>query len=808
MSPVPFTLEPGTRWIWSERVHKNQFLAATRDFDCPDVPTSAKIHIFADTKYKLYVNGRFVHAGPCPFLKPVIYVDTCDLTPYLGSGHNQVAIIAHYVGSTVKYNRTEEPGLLAECHFENKPGTSRVFGTDAEWKITPLECWSEETPRRNWAIEPIEDLQLDHPSFATLASCASEDYASPSFKISPPAPVPPRVFERPDLELRQRCTPLLRCQREDLTRPLKIFRGNTEIYNWQDTATRMDREHVWMETDEALYEITRSGNATLDRREGEPGYMLLYDFGRVCAGDPAIEVWCEHPCTLDFAMAEHLDERGRPLVWRMGGLYYARYHLNAGLNRVRFYHFNGYRYLYVQFKDAVGRVDVCRVSSHHLRADLDYLDSFRSEDRSAEAAYRISQRAIRLNTQAAGTDCNTREQGVYWGDNIWISESVGHMTGDFSHMRHLCNSITDEVKAFGPFIPGSLLGMGQPLYDYCLIAVELLARYYSYTGDLQTVKANLDAARQIVAAFRNLKAPHGLLELAKLPRDVKSGLLFLDHPGIGWHGSTTTGIQREDVSIGLNAFYLQALQALITCETASGNDPSALKEEESELKQAIRDQGWVAEKGLFRDTTRKQSGPIRFSQVVNALAVCTGLFEEELQARRAVRLMLDIHRNPWIAQGTPYSMFFIAEASARTRLGAEAVVHFTREYDHMIQRGATTTWEGWQGENQDSFCHAWSATLPHLIRRAVMGLRTLTPGYEQLKLQPDLCAFREFDATCCIPQGKVHMQWNTTSPETCELSLRLPKGVQCAFHTPDGPVTFEGDWQGELRRSSQMQSAE
>nr|MDA3875358.1 alpha-L-rhamnosidase N-terminal domain-containing protein [Kiritimatiellia bacterium] len=775
--------------------------AAIREFDCPSVPASAQLHVFADTKYKLYVNGRYVHAGPCPFLKPVVYVDTCDITPYLTPGHNRIAILAHFVGSTVKYNRSEKPGLLAECRLEDKSGTCRVIGTDEEWRITPLNCWSDGTPRRNWAIEQIEDLQLDHPSFAVLASCASEDYEAPSTETSPPTPESPRVFDRPDLELRQRVTPLLRCRREDLSLPSKLFRGNTEIYNLQDTATRMDREHVWTETDEAFYEITRSGNAILDRRDGEPGFMLLYDFGRVCAGDPAIEVWCEHPCTLDLAMAEHLDERGRPLVWRMGGSYYARYHLPAGLSRVRFYHFNGYRYLYAQFKDAIGQVDIRRVSSHHIRADLDYLDTFQSEDRSAEACYRISQRAIRLNTQAAGYDCNTREQGVYWGDNIWISESVGHMTGDFSHMRHLCDSLTDEVKAFGPFIPGSLLGMGQPLYDYCLVAPELLARYYTFTGDFQTVENNLDAARQIVAAFRGLKASHGLLELAKLPKDVKSGLLFLDHPGIGWHGSTTTGIQRDDVSIGLNAFYLQALQALATCETATGNDPAALRKEEAEVKQAIRDQGWVASKGLFRDSTLKKEGTIRFSQVVNALAVCTGLFEEDAQARHAVRLLLDVHRHPWIAQGTPYSMFFLAEAAARTRLGAEAAGHFSREYDDMIQRGATTTWEGWQGENQDSFCHAWSATLPHLLRRAVMGLQTLDPGYSRLKLNPDLCAFRDFDATCCIPQGTVHMQWKTISPEVCELSLQLPEGVHGELHTSDGPIPCEGHWQGELKRT-------
>jgi hypothetical protein len=798
-SPSPFTPQTGTRWIWSEIVLPNQTLAAVREFDCTEVPRAARIHVFADTKYKLYVNGCFVHAGPCPFLKPVVYVDSCDITAHLHAGTNQITVLLHFIGTTVKYNRTEQPGLLAECHLETADGKRRVLGTNADWRITPMDCWNRDTPRRNWAIEHIEDLDLGHPAFVALAAFAREDYASGSL-LTPPPPEVPRVFDRPDLELRERVTPLLRCRREDLLKPARVFRGNTEIYNLADTAGRMDREHVWPESDEAVYEITRGGTAVLDRREGEPGFMLLYDFGRVCAGDPAIEVWCEQPCTLDLAMAEQLDERGRPLVWRLGGAYYARYHLQAGLNRVRFYHHNGYRYLYAQFKDAAGRVEIRRVSSHHLAADLTYIDAFRCGDRMAEACYRISTRAIRRNTQAVATDCNTREQGVYWGDNIWTCESVGHLTGNFSHMRHLCDAITDEFRAFGPFLPGSLFGMGQPLYDYCLVAVELLARYHRFTGDLATVERNLDAVRAITAAFRDCKGSTGLLERSRFPTDA-NGLLFLDHPGVGWHGSTTVPIQRDDISIGLNAFYLQALQALAACEAAAGNDTAALRGEEAQLKSALRSAGWVAEKGLFRDSTAIGRGGPGYSQVVNALAICTGLFEDKTQARRALGMLLDVRRHPWIAQGTPYSMFFIAEAAARVRAGAASAGPFSQSYAGMIQRGATAAWEGWQGENQDSYCHAWSAAFPHFLRRAVLGLAPLTPGYAKLALHPDLAAYPDFALACAIPQGKIVMEWKTLSPGACRVSLRLPEGVEGELHSADGILSCRGHWQGDLRNS-------
>lgn len=260
-----------TRWIWTEAVAPNSFVAATRDLVLESMPESAAFAIFADTKYKLYINGRFVNAGPAPFRKPVVFVDVYDVTPFLVEGKNTVAILAHFVGSTTKYNIAEQPGIIAELVLNADAAKPDVFGTDASWRVETLVCWAANTPRRNWAVEHVEDVDLGHPGFARLASLAGEDYHVESLGHEPgsgglprgsavASPVLPRVFERPDLELRMRMVPNLRWHREDVRMPLKIYRGNTEIHNWQDTAVRLDHEHVWPEWEEAVYEMTRSGH--------------------------------------------------------------------------------------------------------------------------------------------------------------------------------------------------------------------------------------------------------------------------------------------------------------------------------------------------------------------------------------------------------------------------------------------------------------------------------------------------------------------------------------------------------------------
>jgi hypothetical protein len=793
------SLSPAARWIWTEAVVPNSMIACRGTLALPAAPRRATLHIFADTKYKVYINGRFVGAGPAPFRKPVIQVDACDAAPFLQAGPNTVLIVAHFIGCNVKYNTAEQPGVIAalDAHLPGGRRTQTVTGDT--WQVVDLLCWNRQTPRRNWAIEHIEDVDLAHPAFRILTRDAAEDYSDGGRRTPAARWRRPRVFARPDLELRTRQVPPLRWTREDLTRPAAIFRTNTEIYNLQDTAIRLDHEHIRPEWDERVHELTRGGTLRFDRREGEPGVALLYDFGRVCAGEPAAEIVCERPCTLEFALAENLRADGHPIVWRNGSLYYARYHLTAGVNRVRFYHFNGHRYLYFVFKDAVGAVEVRRVTTHHCRADLEFTDTLACDDRVAESVYRISRRSLALNTQANAYDCNTREQGTYWGDGVWIVDSVGHQTGNFAHLRHMAYAMTDEYRACGPMLPGSLYGIGQPLYEYGLVPVEVLRRYHRYTGDLKAVRDNLDTARAIVALYRTFKEAHGLLTVNAIKTGderYRAGLLFLDHPGNGWHPQTTTGMDRRDPNAGFNLFYLQALQGLAELERACGlratRDP-----EIAAVAAAIRDTCHIAERGLIADAAPAAGHPPRFSQLVNALAITTGLLQGDA-ARHALATVLDVPRHPWVSQGTPYSYFFLADAAARTGQVDLAMRAFCRDFTPMLARGATTTWEAWNAENHDSLNHAWSAPLPLLVRTGVMGLSPLKPGYAVAGLKPRLDVFDQFEGTCCIPQGEVTMRWTRVRPDAWDLAVSLPAGVAGVLRLPKGLRRFTGRWQGRV----------
>ena len=438
-----------------------------------------------------------------------------------------------------------------------------------------------------------------------------------------------------------RAVPPLRWERFAAPHAPTVLRTSPEVFNLDDHALRLGLEHMEPAWDAEVVDALGSDGITLDRRVGEKGRALSYDLGRVCAGDVLLEVETEAPCTLDLGFTERfLDDR--PELTRSGSRYFARLHLRAGSNRFRLFSFHGFRWLFLSLKDHLGRVRIAPPTVCECRGDLDFGDAFRCTDRALEAIYAISRRSVMLNVQATAYDCNTRELGTYWGDGIFILDLVTHLSGDLRYLRHLADAASDEYRDAG-VISASLYGMGAPLYDYCLVPPELLRRYHAYSGDDDTVAANLDTMRAIVDDFERCCDDHGLVRLDRLEAlfqtryhtGFRGGLLFLDHPGLGWHPRETTGIDRRDVNAGIQCFLLQALLALRELGGASG--ATGLDRRIDTLRATVRDRFLDPERGLLADARLEDGSLVGCSQVVNALAVTTGVFAADEAPAATVR---------------------------------------------------------------------------------------------------------------------------------------------------------------------------
>ena len=83
-------------WIWTDAhgSDRNDFSLFRRVLELPAWPDSAELHLFADARYRLRVNGAIVGYGPGRFVPAHPAFDTIDLKPWLKPGTNVVLVEA------------------------------------------------------------------------------------------------------------------------------------------------------------------------------------------------------------------------------------------------------------------------------------------------------------------------------------------------------------------------------------------------------------------------------------------------------------------------------------------------------------------------------------------------------------------------------------------------------------------------------------------------------------------------------------------------------------------------------------------
>lgn len=762
----------GCPWMGSDQVSaQNGFVGFSYRFR----GSVARLALFAADTYRCYVDGRFVNAGPVPFRAPVALVDVYDLPLDAEREEHELFILVHGFGIDTKWSLAGPAGLLAALTVDGQ----RRTGAD-DWLAHPLRCWRTEGPRISWARGVIEDVDTTHPDAAVLRRYASADYGDASSEtVTPGHPV--TVSENPFTTFRPRLVPALTWHAVPIPAPPRIFRDNPEVYSTADFASRLFFEHWSPAYDAELADCRVPGGTTITRQIGDRGWVLVYDLERVSSGNLSLDLTSDSRATVDLAFTERWCG-DRPDPTRNGSRYHSRLRIGAGKTRFRLTGFHGFRYLVVVVKDVLGGMTIAPPGVHECHADLPYADAFASSDRLSELAYAISHRSVVLNTQATCMDCNTRELGTYWGDALWIADLVGNWSGDYRHLKHLCWGMVDEYAATG-VLNSSLYGMGAPLYDYCLVPHEIMRRYYLATGDAETIRGTFATAAAIVDDHLACTDERGCVRMDRLDAlyrqrttsDFRDPLLFLDHAGLGWHPRDTIGIDRRDTNAGLNLFLLQAVQAL--AELAPIADVadrwSAIA---AALQTAIRERFLNPATGLLADAALDDGTLVGCSQIVNALAVMTGVFNAD-EAPAVMQALLAIEERRDIARSTPYGWFFVAEAASRTGQTATCLRVLRDLYRPMLERGATTTWEAWGGEIHDSLNHAWSAVPPWLALRGLAGMRPTKPGHQAVSFAPTLDALEACCVSGVLPQGPWELSWTREGLRGRQVVVSLPTGV-------------------------------
>ncbi|RIK37990.1 MAG: alpha-L-rhamnosidase, partial [Chloroflexi bacterium] len=122
--------------------------------------TDARLHIFADTRYEVWVDGRWIGRGPARFSQTRHEYDTYPLGD-LSPGEHLVAVLVQWAPNT-RRSESMAPHLLAHIEGKSAAGTQVVARTDGNWKALLSSAWRQDAaPLHSWQlIGPTELVDL------------------------------------------------------------------------------------------------------------------------------------------------------------------------------------------------------------------------------------------------------------------------------------------------------------------------------------------------------------------------------------------------------------------------------------------------------------------------------------------------------------------------------------------------------------------------------------------------------------------------------------------------------------------------
>ncbi len=677
------------RWIWSAESSCNQYVLFARHMTLPDPAAQVQIRISASYHYELYINGEWIARGPVHGDPQWCQYD--ELTYQAAGAALHVAILVHHSSGTHLHYLLPAPGGLI---IEFQVGNWHV-GSDETWPCLNLTMW-QDAPPRGWALDYSEDYDaaLEPPGWADRVFTAAQ------------LAVWPRAVQVEQADqiwgnYQKRMTPFL--QRQFVPPQACRFWHAPGGGTADMGEVSCDNDH---ETLEPLGDWQPFDLETIGARPDEANALTL-DLGREHIGFYEIEVDAPAGINIEISGAELLRD-GRPWIWRKNTRYSVRYRTRAGRQQFTSLGWNGMRYVHLVMRGPGVRIH--RVGCLERRAPLKCVADLHIDNVRLRQIWELCRDTLRIGVQEHLIDCPTREQTQYWGDALWIAESLWRGFGEPSYMEWYLECFLHVPFRSDGQLSSTYPGQHIVLLDYSLIPLLGQKLYRAHTGHYYRPQETLTRALRLKCWYDAHLNDDGLVSFDYEAYATQGLRNFIDHPGIGWHDFPHPGIDRHGVSCPLNLFFYGFVRILaeLSAELDVGLSHT-LHAQADRLAAVIRQTFYDgAVLGDAVDNGRRSDGA---SWQTNALAVFGGVIRGN-EATRAMQAMLDGY--DWRCRCSPYFYFYLLPALRLAGLEQEATSLIQREWGRMLDGGATTTWEGFGGDDKDSLCHPWS-TAPFLF---------------------------------------------------------------------------------------------
>jgi hypothetical protein len=708
-------------------------------------PLSFKVHVSADNRYKLYINGKIVSMGPARSDTYFWNYETVDIAPYLVSGKNCIAAL---VWNEAEYRPEAQISIRTAFILQGNSEAEEILNSNETWK-----CIQD----KGYQPVPGNFFAATKGQLVDMAKTVKGDWTSASFDDS------------------------------DWPNAVKILNGNlkgkSDGLAWQLVTSSLPQMEL---TYQRITKLRWAKGMTVP--SGFPAEKIPL----VIPANGKVELLLDQTfytnayVTLNFSKgkgsgisigyAETLYDRegtelrkgnrneieGKIFVGRIDSL------LSDGTDGQSFttLNFRSYRYvrLIVNTKEEPLIIDDLYGTFTGYPFKANY--AFYSDNPEIKQILDIGWRSARMNAWETYTDCPYYEQLQYIGDTRIQAMISYYNSGDDRLAKNALNLMDHSRLAEGVTLSRYPTRSTQIISTFSLWYIGMLHDYWKYRPDVNFLKDKLMGERTVLNFFSRFQQDDGSLK--NLPY-----WKFVD-----WVGDMGWGPMGSDGSAAIyDLQLLLAYQWATELENAIGQDFYAehYAQNATQLAKTIKRKYWNPEKKLFADTNDKKS----YSQHVNSLAVLANIVDPNDLPTVGDSLLNDKS----LTQCTIYFKYYLHQALAKAGFGND-FMNWLGIWRENIKLGLTTWAEDSNLRTVRSDCHAWGASPNIEFFRIVLGIDADAPGFSKIKIEPHLGTMTKVGGEMPHPNGKISVNYELKKKKWI-IHIHLP------LNTP-GKLLWEG----------------
>lgn len=729
--------------------HAPQVLSFRKVIHFDALPTRYLVHVSADNRFVLYVNGTRVGDGPARGDRRHWRYETFNLRPFLRRGENIIAArvwnfgdqsptaqisvrtgFLLWVDSGVRPNLSTNASWSAELvpgwgpHFEGFPATSgeiiHAKGLDPRWDVLPV--------MHHWP-----------PALAIMNSVLASDVSGSLLDYNwhlVPDPLPPMEY-----------TPIS---------PGRVVRSAGVHADGFPNHRIMIPAHT-----HALLLLERPSETTAYVQltvGGGAGAKIRVTYAEALVNAKGEKGNRDHIADKHMDMAMLHDEffpdgsprfTFSPLWWR------------------------AWRFLQINVDTKNHPLILSGLSAYFTAYSFHKRATFQTDDPELNKIWNVGWRTLRIDAHETHMDCPYWERLQYVADTR-IEALIDYVvSGDDRLAKQAILAIADSRLPDGLTQSRYPSNSVQVIPPFSLLWIGMVHDYWIYNSDPALIRKVLPVSRSVIQWFVRHQRPDGLL--GKLPQNGFQFWNFVDWPfaPIG-----APPQEKDGGSVPITLQFVAALRDAADLEDAVGNPDLArsYRKNANRTAAAVYRLCWDKKRQLLADTPARH----HFSQQSNILGVMLNVIPPADQKQVLKRILAyELAGQPAypgpknLTVASYYFRFYLARAIEHAGMG-NLYLKLLGPWKHMLSLGLTTWAETPEPTRSDA--HAWSAHPTYDLLTIVAGIRPGSPGFKTVRIAPHLGDLNMLDASMPHGKGLIKVSYRKTD-KGIDAKIDLPAGL-------------------------------